>query len=157
MLVRVLNQHMSRLLYFSVLFHGLISTSLAVDPPVGCRFLNPIRDPIAENALLEYYHNSEPFKFNEIVLFQPQCLLCENSRKELCVGYKGGAVYGVKSGNINTVQLVTNLPYIYSLTRKIGASSTVVSTIFTLRENMKISYNTLMRFKVTVKSKMILV
>jgi hypothetical protein len=129
-------------------FLGLLSRSAAVDPPSDCRFLNSIRDPSAETALLEFYANSEPFTFEESNFFQPQCLLCESLGGEVCFGYKGGASYGIPSNTINAVRLVTNLPYIYSLGENVGVSSTRVYAIATLREDLVIPYRTLSRFKV---------
>ena len=62
----------------SLVLTGLFLISSAVDPPSNCRFLNPIRDPSAEIALVDFFNNSEPFTFKKTNFFQPQCLLCES-------------------------------------------------------------------------------
>ena len=125
----------------------LLSTFNAVDPPTGCRFLNPIRDPTAERALVDYFDKSEPFIFSETNFYQPQCLLCESIGGQVCFGYRGGASYGVKSGTMKTVRLVSNLPYLYTLGANVGALYTTVTAIVALREDMVIPYRTLTRFK----------
>jgi len=129
---------------------GLFSKCTAIDPPSGCQFLNLVRDPAAETALVDFYHNNEPFTFKETNFFQPQCLLCGSLGGELCFGYKGGSSYGITSGTINSVVLVSNLPYIYSLGENVGNSSTTVYAIAALREDLVIPYNTLLRFKVRI-------
>ena len=143
------NQQMCISMIVSFCFMGLFLKSTAIDPPPDCQFLNSVRDPSAETALSEFFGNSEPFTFKETNFFQPQCLLCESLRGEICFGYKGGSSYGVTSGTINSVRLVTNLPYIYSLGENVGASVTTIDTIAALREDLVISHRTLSRFKVT--------
>jgi hypothetical protein len=131
-------------------FIGLFSKCTAIDPPSGCQFLNSVRDPAAETAVTEFFDNNEPFTFKETNFFQPQCLLCESLNGEVCFGYKGGSSYGITSGTINSVVLVTNLPYIYSLGENVGSSVTTVYAIAALREDLVIPYNTLSRFKVKI-------
>jgi len=127
--------------------------SVAIDPPSDCRFLNPIHDPSAETALLDFFSNSEPFIFKENNFFQPQCLLCEKLGGQVCFGYKGGTSYEIMSGTINVTRLVTNLPYVYSLGENVGALYTTVYAIAALREDLVISYRTLLRFKVRLYDK----
>ena len=142
------NQTMRRRLLVWVFLVALLSTTRAVDPPAECRFLNEVHDPSAESALVEFFYVNEPFTLRETNFFQPQCLLCQSLQGEVCFGYKGGSLYGVTSGTINRVRLVTNLPYIYSLGEKVGAAVTTVDAIGALRENLVISHRTLSRFKV---------
>lgn len=124
------------------------SASSTINVPLECQLLNPVHDSGAETALINYYNNRRPFNFSESNFFQPQCLLCEIFRREVCFGYRGSTFYGVKNGDTEQVELITNLPYIYSLAQKVGASLTVVSAIVTVREDIIIPYRTLLRFKV---------
>jgi hypothetical protein len=137
-------------MFASLFYIGLFLISSAIDAPSDCRFLNPIRDSSAESALLDFVNNSEPFTFKETNFFQPQCLLCESRDGEVCFGYKGGASYRITSGTINSIRLITNLPYIYSLGENVGKSYTTVYAVAALREDLVIPYRTLLRFKVMI-------
>lgn len=127
-----------------------LSTVVTSDPPIGCRFLNPVHDAMAEAALLDYYRASTAFRFTEKTFFQSQCLLCDATNGQLCVGYNGGTLYGVTSSSVNAVRLVAGLPYIYALGENVGASVATVDAVWALREDLVISYQTLSRFKVTL-------
>jgi hypothetical protein len=127
---------------------GLFSRTAAVDPSHDFQFLNPIGDPSAEATLLKYYYNNESITFKEINYFQPQCLLRDDRSKQVCFGYKSGTSYGIASGTIKNVHLITNLPYIYSLGQNVGTLLNMIDVVFTLREDLVIPYRTLLRFKV---------
>ncbi|CAF4393637.1 unnamed protein product, partial [Adineta steineri] len=63
--------------------------------------------------------------------------------EKFCYGYKNGARYDL----VNSVHLITNLPYIYALGDNVGSKDTTVDAIAILRSNLVISYQTLARFK----------
>ncbi|CAF0851874.1 unnamed protein product [Adineta ricciae] len=130
-----------------VFFVALFLAAATIDPPPNCRFLNPVHDSSAETALMDFFYMNTSFIFRESNFFQPQCLLCENEGGLVCFGYKGGSSYGIATGSIKSVRLITNLPYLYSLGENVGASVTTIDTIAVLREDLVISYETLARFK----------
>jgi hypothetical protein len=100
-----------------------------------CTLLNPVRDSLAEATLVEYYTSPVPFTFKEYDIFQPQCFHCSSQGRQICAsGYKGVETYGIASGSVERVSLVTNLPYVYGLGENVGNTSTTVIAVATLRE-----------------------
>ncbi|CAF0845677.1 unnamed protein product [Adineta steineri] len=134
---------MYRIIIISLIFTDFILISSTIDPPTGCRFLNPIGDVSSTTDLVNFFHNNGSFIFQEKYYFQPQCLLCENTNEKFCFGYKNGARYDL----VSSVHLITNLPYIYALGDNVGSKDTTVDAIAILRSNLVISYQTLARFK----------
>ena len=125
-------------------------TISGIRQPDDCRFLNPIGETQASIDLVNYFYNSTPFFFNETNFFQSQCLLCENVSRQVCYGHNFGASYGLGSGKLTSVQLVGNLPLLYSLADPIGKNRTTVTLSFALQSDMLIPYRTLLRFKVFI-------
>ncbi|UJR23286.1 hypothetical protein I4U23_026302 [Adineta vaga] len=114
-----------------------------------CTLMNPVQDLRAEAALVQYYKSPVPYTFTEIDFFQPQCFHCTSQKRQICAsGYKGVETYGIASGSVDRISLVTNLPYIYGLGENVGNISTSVLAVTTLRQpNLTISYRTMLRFK----------
>ena len=101
-----------------------------------CVLLNPIRDAQGEMVLMDYYTSPSPFTFSEFRFFQPQCFHCQSQGRQICASdYKGAETYGIASGSVERVSLVTNLPYIFGLGENVGKASTTVVSVATLRES----------------------